>query len=188
MTISTSEDRYAVPSYARLPVAFVRGRGCQLWDADGNRYLDLYGGHCTSTIGHAHPTWVKALTGQAARLGFVSNIAGNDVRAKYQQRLIDFTPQQIVRVFLCNTGAEANETAVKLAMKATGRSQVDRHGGRLSRPYRGRPLTHPPWRLPASVPGAGAADDGGTFRRSREPEGSPRRRPDPEHGRDPCRC
>jgi acetylornithine aminotransferase/acetylornithine/N-succinyldiaminopimelate aminotransferase len=143
MTISASEDRYAVPSYARLPVAFVRGRGCQLWDADGNRYLDLYGGHCTSTIGHAHPTWVKALTGQAARLGFVSNIAGNDVRAEYQQRLIDFAPQQIARVFLCNTGAEANETAVKLAMKATGRSQViAMEGGFHGRTAGALSLTH----------------------------------------------
>lgn len=124
MTICASEDQYAVPSYVRLPVAFVRGRGCQLWDADGNQYLDLYGGHCTSTVGHAHPAWVKALSDQAARLGFVSNIAGNDVRAACQQRLVDFAPEQIARVFLCNTGAEANETAVKLAMKATGHSRV----------------------------------------------------------------
>lgn len=118
------EDRFAVPTYAKWPAAFVRGKGCALWDADGRRYLDLYGGHCTSVLGHAHPRWVAAISEQAARLGFTSNVASNDVRALFLERLIAFSPDHIARAFLCNSGAEANETAVKLAMQVTGRHGV----------------------------------------------------------------
>jgi acetylornithine/succinyldiaminopimelate/putrescine aminotransferase len=122
--IGALEDTYSVPSYSRWPVAFVRGEGCRLWDADGAEYLDLYGGHCTSVLGHAHPRWVEAISSQAARLGFYSNVAANDVRARFLERLIGFSPPHIARAFLCNSGAEANETAVKLAMGATGRRRV----------------------------------------------------------------
>jgi acetylornithine aminotransferase/acetylornithine/N-succinyldiaminopimelate aminotransferase len=122
--IGALEDRYSIPSYAKWPVAFVRGEGCRLWDADGTEYLDLYGGHCTSVLGHSHPRWVEALATQAARLGFYSNVAANDVRARYLERLVEFAPSHISRAFLCNSGAEANETAVKLAMGATARNRV----------------------------------------------------------------
>jgi len=141
--ISTLEDRYAIPSYAKWPVAFVRGSGCTLWDADGHEYLDLYGGHCTSVIGHAHPRWVTAVAEQAARLGFYSNVASNDVRARFLERLIGFTPAHLERAFLCNSGAEANETAVKLAMQATGRSRViAMEGGFHGRTAGALSLTH----------------------------------------------
>lgn len=137
------EDRHSVPSYARWPVAFVRGAGCRLWDADGREYLDLYGGHCTSVLGHGHPRWVEAIAGQAARLGFYSNVAANDTRARYVERLVDFAPPHIARAFLCNSGAEANETAVKLAMKATGRSRVvAMEGGFHGRTAGALSLTH----------------------------------------------
>jgi len=118
------EERFAIPTYARWPVAFVRGEGARLWDADGREYLDLYGGHCTCLIGHCHPRWVRAIADQAARLGFYSNVAANDVRARYVERLVAFAPPHLERAFLCSSGTEANETAVKLAMGATGRSQV----------------------------------------------------------------
>jgi acetylornithine aminotransferase/acetylornithine/N-succinyldiaminopimelate aminotransferase len=122
--VSALEDRFSVPSYSKWPVAFVRGDGCRLWDADGREYLDLYGGHCTSLLGHGHPHWVEAVSAQVARLGFYSNVAASDIRARYLERLIGFAPSHIDRAFLCNSGAEANETAVKLAMGATGRSRV----------------------------------------------------------------
>ncbi len=118
------EDRYQIPSYARWPLSLVRGEGCRVWDQQGREYLDLYGGHCVALIGHCHPHWVSAVSNQAARLGFYSNVAGNDVRARYQERLVNFAGEPLRRVFLCNSGAEANETALKLAVKATGRSRV----------------------------------------------------------------
>lgn len=123
-TIAAREQRHAVPSYAHWPAAFVRGAGCRLWDAEGAVYLDLYGGHCTSTLGHCHPVWAHAIADQAARLGFYSNIATSDVRAAYLEALTGFAPAHLERAFLCNSGAEANETAVKLAMQASGRDGV----------------------------------------------------------------
>jgi acetylornithine aminotransferase/acetylornithine/N-succinyldiaminopimelate aminotransferase len=124
VAISALEDRFAIATYAKWPVAFVRGEGCRLWDADGTEYLDLYGGHCTTLLGHAHPHWVGAIAAQAALLPFYSNVAANDVRARYLERMVGFAPGHLERAFLCNSGAEANETAVKLAMQATGRTRI----------------------------------------------------------------
>ncbi len=122
--IKTVEDTYSVPSYGKWPVAFVRGKGCTVWDADGNAYLDLYGGHCVASLGHSHPHWALRIAHQAETLGFYSNVAYNDVRAAFHARLAQFAPDHITRVFMCNSGSEANETAVKLAMKATGRTDI----------------------------------------------------------------
>lgn len=141
--INRLEDRFSVPSYAKWPVAFVRGSGCRLWDAQDREYLDLYGGHCTSVLGHSHPRWVSAVSDQAARLGFYSNVAANDVRARYLERLVAFAPAHIARAFLCNSGSEANETAVKMAMKATGRTGViAMEGGFHGRTSGSLSLTH----------------------------------------------
>jgi acetylornithine/N-succinyldiaminopimelate aminotransferase len=118
-SIKISEDASSVPSYAKWPVAFVKGEGATIWDADGKAYLDLYGGHCVTAVGHCHPHWVKMLSDQAATLGFYSNVAYNDQRARFQERLVAFAPDHITRVFLGNSGSEANETAVKLAMKGS---------------------------------------------------------------------
>jgi acetylornithine/N-succinyldiaminopimelate aminotransferase len=114
------EDTYSVPSYAKWPVAFVRGQGAAIFDADDNEYLDLYGGHCVTILGHCHPHWVKSVSFQLGQLGFYSNVAYNDQRAFFYKRLVEFAPEHITHVFMCNSGSEANETAVKLAMKATG--------------------------------------------------------------------
>ncbi|MCP4680133.1 MAG: aspartate aminotransferase family protein [Deltaproteobacteria bacterium] len=123
-SIIRAEDSCSVPSYAKWPVAFVRGEGSTVFDADGKAYLDLYGGHCVCLLGHSHPHWTKAVASQAERLGFYSNVVYNDVRAAFVERFVSFAPERLARVFLCNSGAEANETAVKLAMKATGRSGI----------------------------------------------------------------
>jgi acetylornithine/succinyldiaminopimelate/putrescine aminotransferase len=122
--IKLVEDKFSVPSYGKWPVAFVRGKGCTVWDADGNAYLDLYGGHCVASLGHSHPHWALRVAHQAETLGFYSNVAYNDVRAAFHAKLVEFAPDHIVRVFMCNSGSEANETAVKLAMKATGRTDI----------------------------------------------------------------
>ena len=102
----------------------VRGLGCRVWDDQGREYLDLYGGHCVVLIGHCHPRWQERLSRQAGQLGFYSNVAANDVRARYQTELIRFADNHLKRVFLCNSGAEANETALKLALTATGRNRI----------------------------------------------------------------
>ena len=118
------EDQYQIPSYPKWPVTLVEGRGCSVFDATGREYLDFYGGHCVAILGHGHPGWVKAVAQQAEKLGFYSNIAGNDMRAIYQQRLVEFSPDHLSRMFLCNSGSEANESAVKPAIKATGRQEI----------------------------------------------------------------
>ena len=141
--IISSEDRSSVASYAKWPVAFVKGLGCALWDADGDEYLDLYGGHCVALLCHCHPRWVEAVKLQADELGFYSNVAYSDARAVFQERLVRFAPDRMSRVFLCNSGAEANETAVKLAIKATKRSGiVAMKGGFHGRTAGALSLTH----------------------------------------------
>ena len=137
------EDQYAIPSYAKWPITLVRGQGARVWDDEGHEYIDFYGGHCVALIGHGHPHWVKAMADQAARLGFYSNVSYNDIRATYQERIVAFAPDHLRRVFLCNSGAEANETAVKLALKATGRREViAMEGGFHGRTAGALSLTH----------------------------------------------
>ena len=123
-TIRAIEDARQVPTYAKLPIALVRGAGSWVWDADGKRYLDLYGGHAVALTGHCHPAVVAALRAQAGRLLFYSNVVYNDVRALAVQRLTDLAPEGLRSVFLCNSGTEANETALKLARKHTGRMRI----------------------------------------------------------------
>lgn len=121
---STLEERYQVPSYAKWPLTLCRGEGCWVWDQEGNRYLDLYGGHCVSLIGHGHPMWLEAIRRQAAELAFYSNVVSSPVRARYQESLVKFAGEPFSRVFLCNSGAEANETAIKMALEVTGRNRI----------------------------------------------------------------
>ena len=122
--IRAIEDACQVPTYAKLGAALVRGEGSYVFDAEGKRYLDLYGGHAVALTGHCHPTVVEALRAQAGRLLFYSNLVYNDVRAVAVQALADLAPEGLGHVFLCNSGAEANETALKIARKATGRMRV----------------------------------------------------------------
>ncbi|MDF1701311.1 MAG: aspartate aminotransferase family protein [Planctomycetota bacterium] len=122
--IRAIEDARQVPTYAKLPIALVRGRGSYVWDADGKRYLDLYGGHAVALTGHCHPRVVEAIRAQAGRLLFFSNVVYNDVRAAAVEALAELAPAGLRSAFLCNSGAEANETALKLARKHTGRMRV----------------------------------------------------------------
>ncbi len=115
------EDQYQIPTYSKWPITLIEGDGCRVRDSKGVEYLDFYGGHCVALLGHCHPEWVEAIASQAGKLSFYSNVVSNDIRAVYQQRLIEFSPSHLTRLFLCNSGAEANETAIKVALKATGR-------------------------------------------------------------------
>ncbi len=122
--IRAEEDRWQVPTYSKWPVAVVSGRGCSVTDAEGKSYLDLYGGHAVALAGHCHPRLVAAIQAQAERLLFYSQVVHNDVRAAAARALCALAPEGLRRVFLCNSGTEANETALKLARKATGRMRV----------------------------------------------------------------
>ena len=122
--IIATEDRWQLPTYSKLPIALVRGEGCWVWDADGRRYLDLYGGHCVALAGHCHPRLVEAVREQAGRLLFYSNVVYSDARARAAEKVAALAPVGLQRVFFCNSGTEANETALKLARKHTGRRVV----------------------------------------------------------------
>lgn len=118
------EDRYQLPTYRKMPIALVRGEGSHVWDAEGKRYLDYYGGHCVTLLGHCPPAVVAAIQRQARTLLFYSNVVYSDVRASAAALLADMAPGGLQHVFFCNSGTEANETALKLARKYTGRSTV----------------------------------------------------------------
>ena len=110
--------------YSLYPVEPVRGKGCLVYDAAGTEYLDLYGGHAVISIGHAQPDYVRALSEQAARLGFYSNSVENSLQTTLAEKLGRASGYGDYSLFLCNSGAEANENALKLASFQTGRAKV----------------------------------------------------------------
>ena len=110
--------------YSLYPVEPVRGKGCFVYDGAGTEYLDLYGGHAVISIGHAHPAYVKALSEQVASLGFYSNSVENSLQRRLAAQLGRISGYDDYRLFLCNSGAEANENALKLASFQTGRTKV----------------------------------------------------------------
>jgi acetylornithine/N-succinyldiaminopimelate aminotransferase len=110
------EEHSLIRSYARQPVEFVRGEGARLWDAAGNEYLDFLCGISVTNVGHCHPSVVRAVCEQAARLMHVGNLYYTEPSMRLAQRLAESSLGG--RVFLCNSGAEANEAAIKLVRKA----------------------------------------------------------------------
>jgi acetylornithine/N-succinyldiaminopimelate aminotransferase len=121
--LQTLEARYAMPTYARAPVEFVRGDGCRLWDADGNEYLDFFAGLSVHNAGHCHPRIVTAITEQAVRLAGTSNLYYSEPALRLSERLS--VSSLGGKVFLCNSGAEANECAIKVARKHAHRRGID---------------------------------------------------------------
>jgi predicted acetylornithine/succinylornithine family transaminase len=109
------EQRYLMPTYRRNPVEFVRGKGSRLWDADGDEYLDFLCGISVTQLGHSHPGVVAAVTEQAARLMHVGNLYYTEPHLRLAQRLSERSIGG--KVFFCNSGAEANECAIKLARR-----------------------------------------------------------------------
>lgn len=110
--------------YTLYPVEPVCGRGCYVYDADGKEYLDLYGGHAVISVGHAHPDYVAAISAQVAQLGFYSNSVENSLQLQLAEKLGRMSGYDDYSLFLCNSGAEANENAIKLASFHTGRSKI----------------------------------------------------------------
>ena len=110
--------------YPLFDVNIVKGKGCHVWDDQGCEYLDLYGGHAVISIGHAHPHYVKAISDQVAQLGFYSNSVINKFQQELADRLGELSGYDDYQLFLINSGAEANENALKLASFYNGRKRV----------------------------------------------------------------
>ncbi len=110
--------------YSLYDIEPVKGKGCYVYDAAGTEYLDLYGGHAVISIGHAHPKYVEAVSEQVAKLGFYSNSVQNSLQSELAKRLGRVSGYDDYSLFLCNSGAEANENAIKLASFQTGKSKV----------------------------------------------------------------
>lgn len=110
--------------YPLFDINIVKGKGCHVWDDKGQEYLDLYGGHAVISIGHAHPHYVEAISKQVATLGFYSNSVINKLQQEVADRLGALSGYDDYQLFLINSGAEANENALKLASFHNGRTRV----------------------------------------------------------------
>ena len=113
-----------LPTYTRWPVTIVRGEGSTVWDDSGRSYLDLYGGHAVAATGHCHPEVVRAIREQAGDLLFYSNVVALPVRARAAEVIAAQAPAPLSKVFFVNSGTEANENAMRLARRATGRTGI----------------------------------------------------------------
>lgn len=121
---AATEARYTLPVYDHLAIEPVAGDGPWLLLADGRRVLDFYGGHAVALLGYGHPGLTAAIAGQASELVFQSNVVPLAVRARAAERLARFGPAGLERVFFVSSGAEANENALRLAFRTTGRDRV----------------------------------------------------------------
>ena len=110
--------------YPLFDVNIVKGKGCHVWDSEGQEYLDLYGGHAVISVGHCHPHYVEAISSQVAKLGFYSNSVQNSLQKELAKRLGKACGYEDYSLFLINSGAEANENALKLSSFYNGRTRV----------------------------------------------------------------
>jgi acetylornithine aminotransferase len=110
--------------YPLFPIEIVKGKGCKVYDDKETEYLDLYGGHAVVSIGHSHPAYVKAISDQVAKLGFYSNSVINSLQEDFAKRLGSICGYDNYSLFLINSGAEANENALKLASFYNGKKKV----------------------------------------------------------------
>jgi len=110
--------------YPLFDIKIVKGQGCRVWDDQGQEYLDLYGGHAVISVGHAHPHYVEAVSRQVGQLGFYSNSVVNPLQQQLAERLGRVSGYDDYQLFLINSGAEANENALKLASFHTGRTRI----------------------------------------------------------------
>jgi acetylornithine aminotransferase len=110
--------------YSLQPIEPVKASGSWLWDKVGNRYLDLYGGHAVISVGHNHPRYVEAITRQLEKISFYSNSVQSSIQEELAEKLGSLSGYPDYSLFLCNSGAEANENALKLASFVTGRNRI----------------------------------------------------------------
>src|SRR5215470_5731837 len=122
--ITEIEEQYQLATYKKMPIVAERGEGVWVFTSDGERYLDLYGGHAVAGTGHCHPHVVNAIKKQADELLFYSNLIYSETRARAAEKLISIAPEPLTKSFFCNSGTEANENAMRMARFATGRENV----------------------------------------------------------------
>jgi acetylornithine/succinyldiaminopimelate/putrescine aminotransferase len=115
---------HLAPVFAQYPIEVVSADGVYLNTRDGRRILDLYGGHAVAALGYGHPRWLKALNDQAQQILFQTNAVEMEVRARAAKRLVEFCGLGLDTVFFVNSGAEANENALKMAFRVTGRTRI----------------------------------------------------------------
>jgi len=118
------EDAYLARVYQKFPISIVRGKGAFVYDANGKEYIDCMSGYGVSLVGHCHPRVVEAIQRQSQLLITCHGSFYNDKRAELLEKLVKITPEELDKVFLCNSGAESVECALKAAVKYTGRSQI----------------------------------------------------------------
>ena len=117
------EKTYELALYPKRDIVLVRGENARVWDSEGREYIDCVVGHGVANLGHAHPVVVAAIREQAERLVTCSNLFYNDQRALLTRKLVEITPRRLTRVFLCNSGTESMEAAIKFARISTGRTE-----------------------------------------------------------------
>src|SRR5690242_15780341 len=122
--IAASEEQFQLATYKKMPIAAKRGEGVWIYTSNGERYLDLYGGHAVASTGHCHPHVVQAIREQAGQLLFYSNLVYSNARARAAEKLVSVAPAPLTKAFFCNSGTEANENAMRMARMTTGREQI----------------------------------------------------------------
>src|ERR1700682_4210904 len=105
--IAKSEEQFQLATYKKMPIAAERGEGVWIYTTDGEKYLDLYGGHAVAGTGHCHPHVVAAIREQSERLLFYSNLVYSEARARAAAKLVSIAPAPLSKVFFCNSGTEA---------------------------------------------------------------------------------
>jgi acetylornithine aminotransferase/acetylornithine/N-succinyldiaminopimelate aminotransferase len=118
------EDQFQLATYKKMPIVAERGEGVWIYTTEGDRYLDLYGGHAVAGTGHCHPHVVQAIRAQAEQLLFYSNLVYSSARARAAEKIVSIAPASLAKAFFCNSGTEANENAMRMARMATGREQI----------------------------------------------------------------
>lgn len=113
-----------IETYAQFPLDVEDGNGTRVRDRAGREYWDFYGGHAVAIVGHSHPAVTRAIAEQAAKLTFYSNIVPIEIRRQAAERLCEFAGEGLNKVWFCNSGAEANENALKVAVQQTGRHRI----------------------------------------------------------------
>ena len=122
--IAQLEDDFQLATYKKMGIAVERGSGAWVWTSEGEKYLDLYGGHAVCATGHSHPHVVNAIQEQAEKILFYSNLVYSNIRARAAEKLVSVAPASLGKTFFCNSGTEANENAMRAARMATGREKV----------------------------------------------------------------
>jgi acetylornithine/N-succinyldiaminopimelate aminotransferase len=122
--IEQLEENFQIATYAKMQIAVERGAGAWIWTSEGEKFLDLYGGHAVCATGHSHPQVVEALKAQAEKVLFYSNLVFSEIRARAAEKLIKLAPENLTKAFFCNSGTEANENAMRMARMATGREKI----------------------------------------------------------------